>query len=106
IKPGPAVHGVWDTYSYTYPGGTIDTFDQVAVTNSDRTQLYVLMVHCVATCYIKNRDQIDTIVSSFTVRSPYGASPLHLHRRDCPPRASVPGTKTGGLGNPCPSGTG
>jgi len=70
IKPGPEVHGVWDTYNYTYPGGTIDTFDQVALTNSDKSQLYVLMVHCIATCYSQNRDQIDTIVSSFTVRSP------------------------------------
>jgi len=70
IRPGPAVHGVWDTYSYTYPGGTTDTFDQVALTNSGRTQLYVLVVHCIATCYTQNRDQIDTIVSSFTVRSP------------------------------------
>jgi hypothetical protein len=70
IKPGPDVHGVWETYSYTYPGGTTETFDQVALTNSDKSQLYVLMVHCTATCYSQNRDQIDTIVSSFTVRSP------------------------------------
>jgi len=70
IKPGSGVHGVWDTYSYTYPGGTTDTFDQVALTNSDSTQLYVLMVHCIATCYSQNHDQIDTIMSSFTVRSP------------------------------------
>jgi len=27
-------------------------------------------VHCKATCYTQDRDQIDTIVSSFTVRSP------------------------------------
>jgi hypothetical protein len=70
IKPGPVVHGVWDTYSYTYPGGITETFDQVALTNSDSTQLYVLMVHCIATCYSQNHDQIDTIMSSFTVRSP------------------------------------
>lgn len=70
INPGSGVHGVWDTYSYTYPGGTTDTFDQVALTNSAKSQLYVLMVHCIATCYTQNRDQIDTIVSSFTVRSP------------------------------------
>jgi hypothetical protein len=70
IKPGPGVHGVWETYSYTYPGGTTDTFDQVALTNSDSTQLYVLMVHCIATCYSQHHDQIDTIMSSFTVRSP------------------------------------
>ena len=70
IKPGPDVHGMWDTYSYTYPDGTTDTFDQVALTNADKSQLYVLMVHCIATCYSQNRDQIDTVVSSFTVRSP------------------------------------
>lgn len=70
VTPGQGVHGVWDTYEYTYPGGITDTFDQIALTNSDSTQLYVLMVHCVATCYSHNHDQLDTIMSSFTVRSP------------------------------------
>jgi hypothetical protein len=70
ITPGQGVHGVWDTFDYTYPGGIIDTFDQVALTNSNGTQLYVLMVHCVAACYSHNRAQLDTIMSSFTVRSP------------------------------------
>ena len=70
LTPGQGVHGVWDTYNYTYPGGITDTFDQVALTNSSSTQLYVLMVHCISTCYIHNRDQLATIMSSFTVRSP------------------------------------
>jgi hypothetical protein len=70
VTPGQGVHGVWDTYNYTYPGGITDTFDQVALTNSNNTQLYVLMVHCISTCYSQNRDQLDTIMSSFTVRSP------------------------------------
>jgi hypothetical protein len=70
VTPGQGVHGVWDTYDYTYPGGITDTFDQVALTNSNSTQLYVLVVHCVATCYSHNRGQLDTIMSSFTVRSP------------------------------------
>ena len=70
LTPGQGVHGVWDTYDYTYPGGITDTFDQVALTNSHSTQLYVLMVHCVSTCYSHNRNQVDTIMSSFTVRSP------------------------------------
>ena len=70
IEPRRGVHGVSDTFEYTYPGGITDTFDQVALTNSSRTQLYVLMVHCVATCYSHNRNQVDTIMSSFTVRSP------------------------------------
>jgi hypothetical protein len=70
VKPGPGVHGVWDTYTYTYPGGITDTFDQVALTNSDKSQLYVLLVHCVAACYSQERNQFNTIMSSFTVRSP------------------------------------
>jgi hypothetical protein len=70
LKPGQGVHGVADTFEYTYPGGITDTFGKVALTNSDKSLLYVLMVHCVATCYSHNRDQIDTIMSSFTVRSP------------------------------------
>lgn len=70
LNPGQGVHGVWDTFNYTYPGNITDTFDQVALTNSDSTRLYVLMVHCVAACYSINRGQLDTIMSSFTVRSP------------------------------------
>jgi hypothetical protein len=70
IKPGQGVHGVSDTFEYTYPGGITDTFGKVALTNVHSTQLYVLIVHCVSTCYSQNRDQIDAIVSSFTVRSP------------------------------------
>jgi hypothetical protein len=70
IKPGHGVHGVSDTFEYTYPGGITDTFGKVVLTNSDKSQLYVLILHCVATCYSHNRDQIDTIMSSFTVRSP------------------------------------
>jgi hypothetical protein len=70
ITPGQGVHGVWDTFDYTYPGGVTDTFDQVALTNSTSTQLYVLMVHCIAKCYSRNHTQVDNIMSSFTVRSP------------------------------------
>ena len=70
IELGRGVHGVSDTFEYTYPGGVTDTFGKVALTNSDKSQLYVLMVHCRTACYSENRDQIDTIMSSFTVRSP------------------------------------
>jgi hypothetical protein len=63
-------HGVWDTFDYTYPGGITDTFDQVSLTNADSTQLYVLVMHCLATCYQQNQNEFNTIMSSFTVRSP------------------------------------
>jgi hypothetical protein len=70
LTPSQGVHGVWDTFEYTYPGGITDTFDQVALTNADSTQLYVLEMHCLASCYRHNQGEFSTIMSSFTVRSP------------------------------------
>ena len=70
ITPGTGVHGVRDIFSYTYPDGRTDTFDQVALTNSDATMVYLLLVHCTSSCYSKNTSQIDTVMTSFTVRSP------------------------------------
>ena len=70
ITPGSGVHGVREIYSYTYPNGSTDTFDQVALTNSDSTMVYLLLVHCLSTCYSKNTDAIDAVMKSFTVRSP------------------------------------
>jgi hypothetical protein len=70
LTPAGGVHGVWDTFDYTYPGDITDTFDQVALTNADDTQLYVLVMHCLASCYSQNQNEFNTIMSSFTVRSP------------------------------------
>ena len=64
------VHGVRVTYDYTYPGIGTNTFDQVALTNADDTEVYLLLVHCLASCYSKHLSQIDTVMNSFTVRSP------------------------------------
>ena len=70
ITPGTGVHGVRDVFSYTYPDGKTDTFDQVALTNSTSTMVYLLLIHCESTCYSQNTSQIDTIMTSFTVRNP------------------------------------
>lgn len=70
IAPGKDVHGIREVYSYTYPDGSIDTFDQVALTNADSTMVYMLLVHCLSTCYSKNTQSIDTVMKSFTVGSP------------------------------------
>ena len=64
------VHGVRVTFDYTYPGVGINTFDQVALTNADDTEVYLLLVHCLASCYSKHHSEIDTVMNSFTVRSP------------------------------------
>ena len=69
LTPGQGVHGVRVTFNYTFPDGSTDTFDQVAFTNSDDTEIYLLVLHCLASCYQRNHGEIDTVMNSFTVRS-------------------------------------
>jgi hypothetical protein len=64
------VHGVHETYQYTFAGGITDTFDQIALTNADQTVLYLLYVHCQSSCYNQAQNEINQVMSSFTVRSP------------------------------------
>ncbi|MGH3275260.1 MAG: hypothetical protein ACRDNZ_13175 [Streptosporangiaceae bacterium] len=67
---GQGIHGVAEAYDYTYPGQQVVTFDQVALTNADDTEVYLLLVHCTARCYSDHKAQISTVMNSFTVRSP------------------------------------
>jgi hypothetical protein len=69
IHGGQGVHGVRDIFEYTYPNGLTQIFDQVALTNPDATIVYLLMVQCVVRCYAKNFSEINTVMTSFTVRS-------------------------------------
>jgi hypothetical protein len=69
LTPGQGVHGVRDVFDYTFPDGSTDTFDQIAFTNADATNLYLLVLHCTASCYAKNASEIETVMNSFTVRS-------------------------------------
>jgi hypothetical protein len=65
------VHGVRETFQYTFPsGGGANTFDEDVLTNADQTVVYFLMVHCTNSCYTQNETSIDTVMSSFTVGSP------------------------------------
>ena len=69
LTPGQGFHGVRETFDYTYPDGSVNTFDQVALTDADSTKVYVLLIHCLATCYNSDASQIDSVMKSFTVRS-------------------------------------
>jgi hypothetical protein len=69
LNPGQGIHGVRDVFSYTYPDGSVDTFDQVAYLNADSTKVYVLMIHCQTRCYSENVGEINQVMTSFTVRS-------------------------------------
>ena len=70
ITAQQGVHGVRETFQYTFPGGVADTFDEDVLTNADQTIVYFLMVHCTNTCYSANQNNINTVMSSFTVGSP------------------------------------
>ena len=68
---GPqGVHGVRETFQYTFPGGIVDTFDEDVLTNADQTVVYFLVLHCTQTCYTQNETSINTVMSSFTIGSP------------------------------------
>ena len=67
---GQGVHGVRETFNYTYTGGITDTFDEVALTNADQTVVYLLVLHCTTSCYSSDQTQINDVMSSFTIRSP------------------------------------
>jgi hypothetical protein len=62
------VHGVRETYDYSY-GGVADTFDEIALTNADQTELYLLVLHCTTSCYSNDQTVINAVMSSFTIRS-------------------------------------
>jgi hypothetical protein len=64
------VHGVRETFSYTYTGGITDTFDVVALTNAEQSVVYLLALHCTSSCYSSHQTEINDVMSSFTIRSP------------------------------------
>jgi hypothetical protein len=69
LTPGLGVHGVRETFDYTLTGGPTDTFDEIALTNADQTEVYFIMLHCTASCYENDQTAINDVMSSFTIRS-------------------------------------
>lgn len=55
--------GVRETYDYTSAGHAY-TFDEDVVTNADHTVIFLLVVHCITTCYNSYRTEIDYVMSS------------------------------------------
>jgi hypothetical protein len=70
ITAAQGVHGVRETFQYTFPTGEVDTFDEDSLTNADQTVVYFLLVHCTNTCYTQNQNAINTVMTSFTIGSP------------------------------------
>jgi hypothetical protein len=58
--------GIREIFDYDL-GSTLETFDLTVMSNSATTKLYFLLVHCTATCFADNYNQIAAVVGSFTV---------------------------------------
>lgn len=58
--------GIREIFDYDL-GTTLETFDLTVLTNSATTKLYFLLVHCSATCFAADYNQIAAVVGSFTV---------------------------------------
>jgi hypothetical protein len=56
-------------FSYS-SGPGVEYFDQVAVTDPDRTRVHTVMVRCSAACFRERRPEIDAAVRSLTVKNP------------------------------------
>jgi hypothetical protein len=74
LTPGSGIRGVRVVFNYKFPGllpgaGLLNTFDQTALINDDATKLYVLLIRCSARCYQKRAAELNTVATSFTVRS-------------------------------------
>lgn len=68
ITSSQGIHGIREIFQLTTRSGQADIFDQLAFTNANDTTAYLLLVHCLTTCYLHNRGEIDKIMTSFTVR--------------------------------------
>jgi hypothetical protein len=72
---GQGVHGVRETYIYTYTGRA-DTFDVDAVTNAAHDAIFLVVVHCTTACYGKYRTEIEYSMSSVSAVSLVPAPPM------------------------------
>jgi hypothetical protein len=69
LTPASGLHGVRVIFDYTLGSGVMHTFDETALVNNDNSKLYLLMIRCSTACYRERHAELDTIATSFTVRS-------------------------------------
>lgn len=69
LTPSDGLHGVRVIFDYELANGILHTFDQTALVNNAGTMLYLLIIRCSTSCYRERAGELDTIATSFTVRS-------------------------------------
>lgn len=68
LTPGDGLRGVHAVFRYRMGDGPLQIFDQTAYLNDDASKLYLALVRCSTQCYQDRQREIDSVVSSFTVR--------------------------------------
>ncbi|MBX6355403.1 MAG: hypothetical protein IRZ05_06030 [Micromonosporaceae bacterium] len=69
LTPSDNIHGVRVIYNYQLPSGVLHTFDLTALVNNGADRVYALLIRCSTRCYKDRADELNTIATSFTVRS-------------------------------------
>jgi hypothetical protein len=67
VTPVDGIRGIHVIYQYRVSGGPYQVFDKTAFVNDDASKLYVFVARCSSQCYGQRQEEIDRVVSSFTV---------------------------------------
>jgi hypothetical protein len=68
LTPGDGLRGVHTVYRYRILDGPPQVFDKIVYTNDDASKIYMFYLRCSAECYEQRQQEINGVVSSFTVR--------------------------------------
>lgn len=68
LTPGSGLRGVHSVFRYRLGEQPPQMIDQTAYLNDDASRIYMFLVRCTTTCYMDRQKEIQTVVSSFTVR--------------------------------------
>jgi hypothetical protein len=60
--------GLQTLFSFSPKDGENETIHQTALLANDRTSIYFFLVRCTTECFNENRENVDAIVKSFTVK--------------------------------------
>ncbi len=69
LTPANGLHGVREVFDYELASGVMHTFDETVLVNNDSSTIYLMIIRCSSSCYRERSTELDTIATSFTVRS-------------------------------------
>jgi hypothetical protein len=69
LTPSDTVRGVRVVFNYLLPSGVLHTFDLTAYLTNSGDRLFQLVLRCSARCYQDRTEELNSIVTSFTVRN-------------------------------------